>query len=279
MTLIRAQLGSLTVGDGTPVIIMAVINRDPQSFFHKSFFRAENQALKAIEHMIEDGAKIIDVGGASTAPGTVTVSAGMEEKRVVSLIKKIANNWDIPISIDTQRSVVARKALSVGASIVNDVSGLKSDTIMAKEIRNAGASCILMACEQQPGDCRTIKHINEALTHSIQLASIAEIPLDHITIDPGVGFGKPPECDLVILRDLHMLRKLGCPILIGLSRKAFIGSILGYSSPNDRLSGTLAAVTIAALNGAHIIRAHDVRETRDCVKLVNAIQSDMGCES
>lgn len=279
MSLIRAQLGSLTVGDGIPAIIMGVINRDPQSFFHKSFFRAGKQALNAIEHMIEDGAKIIDIGGASTAPGTVTVSSEIEEKRVVSLIKKIASNWDIPISIDTQRSVVARKALSAGASIVNDVSGLKSDPVMAEEIRNAKASCILMACERQPGDCRTMKHINEALKKSIHLASIAEIPIEQIIIDPGIGFGKPPECDLAILRNLRMLRKLGRPILIGVSRKAFIGSILGYPSPNTRLSGTLAAVTIAALNGAHIVRAHDVRETRDCVKLVNAIQSDTGCES
>jgi dihydropteroate synthase len=279
MASIRAQLGSLTVGDSIPVIVMGVINRDPQSFFHKSFFRTQEQALNAIEHMIEDGAEIIDIGGASTAPGTVVISAKMEEKRVISLIKKIASTWDIPISIDTQRSSVARKALSVGASIVNDVSGLKSDPVMAEEIRDAGASCILMACEQQPGDCRTMKHINEALTESIQLASTAGISLDHIAIDPGIGFGKPTKCDLVILRDLHMLRKLGRPILVGVSRKAFIGNILGYSSPNARLSGTLAAVTIATLNGVHIIRAHDVRETRDCVKIVNAIQSDIGCES
>lgn len=279
MTFIRAQLGNLTVGDSISVAIMGVINRDPQSFFRGSYFRTQKHALDATEQMIEDGAKIIDVGGVSTAPGTVPVSAEMEEKRVGSLIKRIASSWDIPISIDTQRSVVVRKALSFGASIVNDVSGLKSDPVMAEEIRDAGASCILMACKQQPGDCRTMKHINEALLQSLQLASIAEIPLEHIVVDPGIGFGKPAECDLVILRDLQMLRELGRPTLVGVSRKTFIGRILEYSSPYTRLPGTLAAVTIAALNGAHIIRAHDVRETSDCIKLVKAIQSDIGCDS
>lgn len=278
MAFIRAQLGNVTVGDGIPIAIMGVINRDPQSFFHGSYFRTQKRALDITKQMIEDGAKIIDVGGASTAPGTTPVSADTEEKRVLSLIKGISDDWDIPISIDTQRSVIARKALSFGASIVNDVSGLKSDPDMAEEIRDAGASCILMACNQRPGDCRTMKKINEALQKSLKLALNAVIPMEHVVVDPGIGFGKPAECDLIILRDLNMLRKLGRPTLVGISRKTFIGKILGYSSPDDRLFGTLAAVTIVALNGAHIIRAHDVRETSDCIKLVNALKSKIGCD-
>jgi dihydropteroate synthase len=279
MTFIQAQLGNLIIDDNPSSVIMGVINRDPQSFFRGSFYKTQKQALRTIEQMIKDGAKIIDVGGYSTAPGTIPVSSDIEEERVCSLIKKIASNWDIPISIDTQRSMIARKALSLGASIVNDVSGLKSDPAMAKEIRDAGAGCILMACIQKPGDCKTMKQIISALHKSIQLASNAGISLNHIVVDPGIGFGKPTECDLVILRELQTLRKLSQPILVGVSRKSFIGKILGYSSPFDRLPGTLAAVTIATLNGAHIIRAHDVRETNDCIKLVNAIQSSKGCES
>lgn len=279
MSFIRAQLGNVIVGDSIPIAIMGVVNRDPQSFFHGSYFRTQKRALDVVKQMIEDGVKIIDVGGASTAPGTIPVSAETEEKRVISLVKGISDSWDIPISIDTQRSVVARKALTFGASIVNDVSGLKSDADMAEEIRDAGASCILMACNQLPGDCRIMKKINGALQKSLKIALNAGIQLDHIVVDPGIGFGKPAECDLFILRDLQMLRKLGRPTLVGVSRKTFIGKILGYSSPDDRLSGTLAAVTVAALNGAHIIRAHDVRETSDCIKLVDALKSEIGCDS
>lgn len=274
----RARLGSVTVGDDHPVAVMGVINRDPNSFFRGSFYRSRQRALQAVERMLVDGASIIDIGGASTAPGAPLVSPSVEARRVSLLIREISRRWDIPISIDTQRSGVAHKALRYGATIVNDVSGLKADPAMAQVIRDTGASCILMACDQQPGDCLNMKAICHALTESLQIAINAEIPVDQIVIDPGIGFGKPPSCDLAILHNLPSLRSLRRPILVGVSRKSFIGRILGYPSPDQRLAGTLAAVSYAVLQGAHVIRAHDVRETKDCIRIIEAIHSTSRCE-
>jgi dihydropteroate synthase len=221
--------------------------------------------------MVEEGADIVDIGGVSTAPGAVPISAKTELKRVAPLIKAIGQHWDVPVSIDTQSSLVASAALRYGATIVNDVSGLKSDSTMAATISDSGASCIVMAHNHQPGDCATIPEIQGALEQSLKIASSAGIPKDQIVIDPGVGFGKPTYSDLLILQNLKELRELGHPILVGVSRKAFIGHILGYPLPSQRLAGTLAAATFAVMNGAHIIRAHDVRESKDCIAMMEAI--------
>ncbi|MFX1474342.1 MAG: dihydropteroate synthase, partial [Promethearchaeota archaeon] len=204
-------------------------------------------------------------------PGATPISVKLEQRRIVPLVKEISKNWDIPVSIDTQSSLVASAALQNGATIVNDVSGLKSDSAMAAAISESGASCIVMACNHQPGDCTTITEVQGALEHSLNIASSADIPKEQIVVDPGIGFGKPTYSDLLILQNLKDLRGLGHPILVGVSRKAFIGYVLGYPLPSQRLAGTLAAVSVAVMNGAHIIRAHDVRESKDCIAMIEAI--------
>ena len=253
---------------------MGIINRDPNSFFRGSYYHTQRLAIAAADQMQMEHVDIIDVGGASTAPGAPPVSAEVECKRVTELVKELASRWDTPISIDTQRSGVASEAMRCGARIVNDVSGLKSDPHLAKTISDAGGSTVLMACMRQPGDCLSIPTICDALRESIGIALGAGIPIEQIVVDPGIGFGKPLASDLDILRNLGELRALRRPILVSPSRKAFIGRVLGYPSPDSRLAGTLAAVTFALLQGANVIRSHDVRETRDCIGIVNAIQSN-----
>ena len=273
-----ARLGSLTVGSNIPAAVMGIINRDPNSFFHGSYYHTQKLAVAAAERMQVEQVDIIDVGGASTAPGAPSVSVEVERERVTTLIKELASRWDTPISVDTQRSIVASEAIGQGASIVNDVSGLKSDPQLAKTISDAGASAVLMACSRQPGDCESIPTVCRALRGSLAIASRAGISLKDIVVDPGIGFGKPTACDLSILRNLRKLRVLRRPILVSPSRKAFIGRVLGYPSPDSRLSGTLTAVAFALLQGANVIRTHDVRDTRDCIRMLDAIQSNRECE-
>lgn len=274
-----ARLGSVTVGGSFPVAVMGIINRDPNSFFRGSYYHTLKQAIAAAEQMQANHVDFIDVGGASTAPGAPSVSANVECERVTKLVRELASRWDTPISIDTQRSGVASKAMRYGARIVNDVSGLKSDPQLAKLISDAGASVVLMACSRRPGDCLSIPEICVALRESLAIAASAGLSAKEVVVDPGLGFGKPASCDLGILRNLRELRALRRPVLVSPSRKSFIGRVLGYPSPDCRLAGTLAAVTFALLQGANVIRSHDVRETRDCISIVNALQSNRECET
>lgn len=274
----QARLNTVTVGDHEPVAIMGVINLDPHSFYQGSYYRSLKKTVSAVTMMIEDGVDIIDIGGVSTAPGSQPISIEEEKKRVLEPIKQIVKDWDVSVSIDTQDAQVAQAALTMGASIVNDVSGLKSDPNMAKIIQDAGASCVLMASDKQPGDRHKIPQIISALQQSLEIAQAANISRKQIVVDPGLGFGKPFECDLGIIRHLRKLRMLKRPILLGVSRKNFIGKVLDYPSPQNRLYGTLAAVVISILEGAHVIRAHDIRATSDCIKMVSSFQNNHECE-
>ncbi len=278
MPSLSAHLGNVSVGDGHPVVAMGVINLDPYSFYSPSYHSSLQKAVSAAEKMIEEGVEIIDIGGASTAPGASPVSVDEEVCRVQAVIKQISQNWDIPLSIDTQRAQVAKVALANGATIVNDVSGLKSDSTMAAVIKETGASCIVMASKSQPGDQLKISAIVSALQESLHIAYTAGISSSSIIVDPGLGFGKPIGCDLEIIRNLRALRTLNRPILLGVSRKHFIGQLLGYESPKDRLYGSLGVSTVAILEGAHALRTHDVRATKDCIQMVAALQSPNECE-
>jgi dihydropteroate synthase len=278
MPSLSAQLGNVPIGDDYSVAVMGVINLDPQSFYSGSYYPSTQKAVSGVETMVENGVDILDVGGVSTAPGASSVSVDEELRRVQEIVNQISTNWDIPISIDTQRAQVAERALSKGATIVNDVSGLKFDSTMAALIKDAGASCVIMASESRPGDRKTIPSILSALQKSLRIAKTTGIPTSSIVVDPGLGFGKPTSCDLEIIRNLKVLRKLQHPILLGVSRKQFIGQVLGYTSPEDRLFGTLGASTVAILEGAHVLRTHDIREIKDCIRMVEALQSTHECE-
>ena len=268
----KAELGGIEVGDGCRVAIVGVLNLSPESFYAGSVIRGSGRALRQAERMLSDGADIIDVGGMSTAPNVKPISSSLEKKRLLPVIKALVKEINAPISVDTQRAAVAEAALGAGAKIVNDVSGLKADKEMAEVVARAGCSAILMAAKEKPGDANRIGNVRTVLQESLRICERHGIDARKIVIDPGIGFGKGAEWDLHILANLRLLAAIKRPICIAVSRKAFIGKILGLPNPKDRLLGSLAATAIAVQNGAAVVRTHDPKETAQVVRAAEAIR-------
>jgi len=268
----KAELGGVKVGDGCPVAIIGVLNLSPESFYSGSVVRGSAQALRRAKRMLDQGADIIDVGAASTAPNVEQISLDKERRRILPIIKILVDKIDAPISVDTQRAIIAEEALEIGAKIINDVSGLKSDPRMAKVVAKSKCSAILMATRNRSGDVRTIVEIKCALKDSLNICRRNKINLQKIVIDPGIGFGKGGDYDVWILANLRNLRDLGRPICVAVSRKVFIGRILGLKDPADRLAGSLAATAVAVVNGADVVRTHDVEETLHAVRVAEAMR-------
>lgn len=270
-----ALFGNLKIGDGFPVRIFAVLNVGPESFYKGSIRTTPKEIVEYALKLIDEGADYIDVGAASTAPpeiyNTKPVSEEVELKRVVEAVRAIREVTDFPISVDTQRAKVAEAALSKGANAINDVGGFKTDPEISKVVAEYDAPAIIMATFKKPGDAKTISEVRESLKSSIQIANEVGIDQNKLVIDPGIGFGKPYEFDLALIRELTRLKTLQKPILIGVSRKSFIGRVLGIKNPEDRLIGSLAATAIAVFNGANVIRTHDVKQTRETIKVAEAI--------
>ncbi|MFX0122243.1 MAG: dihydropteroate synthase [Candidatus Hodarchaeota archaeon] len=268
---IIGRLGSIEVGDNVRTRLMAVMNLSPSSFFKGSIKKSEVEIQSHIEQVTEADADFIDVGAISSAPTFLYnrrefISISTEIERLSSFFNVYKEiGADIPISVDTQSSITAEYALSQGAMIINDISGFKSDPKLTDVISEHSASAIVMACRQIPGDVFLIKEVLEELEKSICLGVNAGIEKSNITIDPGLGGWVPQrqiDNDYKLINHLTKLRELGQCILVGISRKSFIGKILNVP-PEERLWGSLAVTTLAILNGAHIIRTHDVKPTRD----------------
>ncbi len=272
---IRGEIANIPVGDDYDVVVVGVINVSPESFYKGSIVKSKKEIEEKALEMVEEGAKILDVGAMSTAPGVPPISLKEEKKRMLFAMKALRDIIDVPISADTFRAEVANVALKEGAEIINDVSGLKADKKMAKIISEYDASVIVMAAEKRPGDVGKILKIKHALRQSLQIAKSSGISEEKIAVDPGIGFGKKVTEDLHILRNLNRLRSLCRPILVGVSRKSFIGKILNLKDPRERLIGSLAATAIAVYNGAHLIRTHDVRETLQAVKIAESIRRNV----
>ena len=274
------KLGIVSVGHSNPVRIMGIINTSPESFYKKSI--ASGRQLAAVaKQMDEQGADFIDVGGMSTAPYLSTmVSENTESKRVTDAIKIIKKVSNLPISVDTCRATVAKEALKEGAEILNDISGLKYDKAMLGVVSRYQPSLVLCAYSKKPVQGNNIAKTKELLKQSLDLAKAAGISRKNIVLDPAIGFfrrsGNGPfftkinsdwvERDLLILQNLRLL-KSGQPLLVSVSNKSFIGKLLKKEDPSDRLFGSLAAEVIAVLNGADIIRTHNVKETKQAVFL------------
>lgn len=259
------------------VAVMGILNLTPDSFYDGGRYRTEKEILKRVEQMIEEGADIIDIGGESTRPGSDRVSVEEELRRTIPYLRKIRDLFDIPLSIDTYKAKVAKEAIEAGAEMVNDISGLRFDPEMAEVISSKNASVVLMHIKGTPKNMQDnpfyeslMDEIISYLRKSLEIALKAGIDFDRIVIDPGIGFGKTVEHNLFILKNLEELRILRRPILIGVSRKSFIGKVLNLPV-EERLFGSLAATSVAVMNGARIVRCHDVRETRQVVDLVDAI--------
>jgi dihydropteroate synthase len=270
---LHSQLAGLEVGDAVPVRVMAVLNVSPESFYPGSVQTQHERLADIAQAMVNAGANIIDVGAMSTAPYLKTaISPEEESERLIRAIEAIGPQVSIPISADTKRAAPARAALAAGAAIINDVGGLKFDPQMAEVVALAKAGLVVMASENTPQQGTPMHRVRAALEESLAIAAQANIPRDRIVLDPGIGFFRQPEIawhewDRVVLRELVQLRELGFPLLVGVSRKSFIGKILDQPNPADRLIGSLTCAALAVYNGAHIIRAHDVRETVEAVRM------------
>lgn len=261
-----------------PPLIMGILNVTPDSFSDGGRFDNLNSAVDHAIRMVEEGADIIDVGGESTRPFADKVPVDDELKRVIPVISKLAETIDVPLSIDTRHTIVAREALKAGASMVNDVNGLR-DPGMEDLVAETGVNAIMMHMKGTPKDMQvaptyddTIDEIHDFLLDRVETMISKGCRRDHLIIDPGIGFGKRVEDNLMILKDLHRYEDIGCPILVGASRKSFIGAVLGLDV-DHRLEGSLASAVIAYMNGASILRVHDVKETRRSLDLAHAVQN------
>ncbi len=256
--------------------LMGILNVTPDSFSDGGRFFDQTDAVLHAFQMAKDGADVIDVGGESTRPGAETVPMEEEIRRVVPVIRKIRQKTSIPISIDTYKSEVAEEALAAGASIVNDISGLHFDQRMGEVIAAHGASVVLMHIKGTPKDMQAnpeyrdvVREVYDCLAASVEAARKSGIK--QIMIDPGIGFGKTADHNLELINRLEEFRAIGVPILIGVSRKSFIGKILD-TPLESRLEGTAAAVTASILRGANMVRVHDVREMRRVALVADAIR-------
>ena len=258
-------------------LIMGILNLTPDSFSDGGQFSDKNQATDYALKMIEDGADMIDIGGESTRPGAEPVSLDEELKRTISIIKSIRQQSDCLISIDTYKSPVAEAALDVGANLVNDISGLTFDEKMIDIVIARKVPVILMHMKGAPRSMQVdphydnvIEEICEFFKRKVKSAKNSGILDNMIILDPGIGFGKRLEDNFEIIRELKQICAMGYPILLGPSRKSFIGASLNLPV-EERLEGTLASITVGIMNGANIIRVHDVKETLRAVKITEKI--------
>ncbi|MEA3240846.1 MAG: dihydropteroate synthase, partial [Pseudomonadota bacterium] len=250
------------------------------SFSDGSRFQNKEAALNQARRMIAEGAQIIDVGGESTRPGAAKVTLDQELERVIPIIEALrAERDDIPISIDTYKSQVASEALKAGADMVNDISGCHFDTEMAETIAKAEAFLCLMHIKGTPDNMQVnpeydnvIEEIMTYLEDGIGIALEQEVAKEKLIIDPGIGFGKNLDHNLTILKYLREFQTFGLPVLVGTSRKSFLGRLTGQEVDN-RLAGTIASVAQAIWNGANIVRVHDIEATKDAVLVLDAIRS------
>lgn len=274
----------LTLGDQSLICglrphLMGIINCTDDSFYHGSRFVGA-AAVERGQALAEEGASIIDVGGESTRPGGEPVSAEAECERVVPVIEELAGALDVPLSIDTSKASVARAALAAGAAMVNDIHGLAADPELGGVVADAGVPIVLMHMRGAPGTMYVearyedlIADIVRELRGALARAHGAGIDPELTLVDPGIGFAKRPQQNYTLLRHLAALRSLGRPIVVGPSRKSFVGAVLDLP-PGERLEGTAAAVTAAVLAGAHVLRVHDVKEMQRVAMVAAAIRSE-----
>jgi dihydropteroate synthase len=256
---------------------MGILNVTPDSFSDGGKYFDSKMAVEHALELAACGADIVDVGGESSRPGAEPVSLEDELARVIPVVKEICRRIDIPVSIDTNKSEVARRALDVGASVINDISALRVDEKIGQFAADYKSYLILMHMRGTPQNMQDDTHYNDLigevsgfLKSSVERAMSFGVSKDRIIIDPGIGFGKSVDGNFVILKNLHRFLELGCPILVGASRKSFIGKALNVDL-DGRLEGSVAAACYAVLNGADIIRVHDVAETKQALTVIEKI--------
>ena len=263
-----------------PMVVMGVVNTTPDSFSDGGHFLDTDMATEHGLRLADEGAEIIDIGGESTRPGSEPVSATEELRRVVPVIERLAKRCGAVISIDTQKPTVARAALDAGASIVNDIAANRESPEMWQIVAEAKAGYICMHMQGTPQTMQAEPHYDDVLREvgdffSERLARLAEqgVSGEQVALDPGIGFGKELKHNIKLLSGIHELIMSGRPLLIGASRKSFIGKLLGTPS-NERLPASLACAVFAATKGAHVVRVHDVAETVQAVRMTEALSDN-----
>ncbi len=275
---------------GSRTCVMGILNVTPDSFSDGGrYFSVDSAVAKGIQ-LVRDGADILDVGGESSRPFSDSVSPEEESQRVAPVIERLARSVSIPISIDTTKAEVARRAIEAGASMINDISALQGDPGMADVVSDCRVPVVLMHMQGTPKTMQTAPSYENAaidirrfLSQAVQFAESRNIPRSRIIIDPGIGFGKTAEQNLLLIRRLRIFKSLRLPILVGTSRKSFIRHALGLADDIAPSSGpietaTQATVAAAVLNGAHIVRVHDVATTRITVRMIDALKHGCGVE-
>lgn len=271
------KIGKREFHFGKTTYIMGVVNVTPDSFYSSSRADSVEKAIEKALSLVEEGADIIDIGGESTRPGASPVPPEEEIKRVIPVLKKLRRLTDIPISVDTYKSRVALAAIEEGADMINDISGLRFDRKMIDVIKKFKIPIVLMHTSGRPAVMQKktgykwlLGEISNYLWGSLKKLGNE---LEHLAVlDPGIGFGKTPEANLYILKHLEFLKIYGRPIMVGVSRKSFIGYFGGGEKPEDRLEGSLVASAFASYRGADFVRVHDVKETKKALSIIHALK-------
>ena len=277
------ELGGTTLDLSARTHIMGILNVTPDSFSDGGAFVSSGRIdhLKAVEHAImlaEDGADIIDIGGESTRPGSARVALAEELDRVLPVIDGIKKHSSVVLSVDTSKAAVARAASGVGASIINDISGGSLDPEMLDAVRQTGAAFIIMHMKGTPADMQfnpvysdVVAEVRGVLAERTKMALDAGVSPDKIMLDPGIGFGKTVAHNLALINRLDSIATLGYPVVLGVSRKAFIGKLTGTEASSDRVEGTIASSVIGIVRGAAILRVHDVKAVRRACLVADAV--------
>ncbi|WP_251391865.1 dihydropteroate synthase [Mediterraneibacter agrestimuris] len=264
------RIGSKEFDTKKHCYIMGILNVTPDSFSDGGKYTDMDAALFHAEEMVRDGADILDVGGESTRPGHIQITADEESARVVPIVEAVKQRFDVPVSIDTYKSRVAEAALAAGADLVNDIWGLKYDEKMAEVIAKSGAACCLMHNREKAEYNDFISDVLDDLRESVKLAKSAGIREDGICLDPGIGFGKTYEMNLEMMKYLSLMYELEYPILLGTSRKSMIGLALDLPA-DQREEGTLATTVMGVMSGCGFVRVHDVKANYRAIKMTEAI--------
>lgn len=264
------QIGGREFARQGKTYVMGILNVTPDSFSDGGKWTDKDAALRHVEQMILEGADIIDLGGESTRPGYTQLSDEEEIERVTPIIEKIKTSFNIPLSLDTYKSKVAEAGIKAGADMINDIWGLKYDDRMAGVIAGSGVPCCLMHNRAEAAYTNFMEDVKADLAESLRLADEARIEKGKIILDPGVGFGKSYEDNLEVMKHMEELSELGCPLLLGCSRKSVIGLTLDLPA-EERLEGTLATTVLAVTKGMSFVRVHDVKENVRAIRMTEAI--------
>lgn len=274
------RTGAIDLGDGP--VVMAILNVTPDSFSDGGEAFSKDSALSKASRLIEEGATILDIGGESTRPGGKKVEADEEIQRVAPIVELIKREFDIPVSVDTSKASVAKAVLEVGADIINDISGFRFDPEMANAVAESNAGCVLMhltgssfdSMHEQSIDGDPAIAVTSGLKESVKTAAEAGIGRSKICVDVGIGFGKTAAQNFGLLCSLDSISDCfpGTPMLVGVSRKSFLGNATGIEDPSKRVAATCAANTIALCKGADILRVHDVEEAIQTIRVVRALK-------